>query len=113
MSDLNKLTYLECVIRETLRLYPSAPFAARECATEVKLNGFIFPKNTQLYIHIFDILRDPNHFENPNEFKPQRYYENSSTNGRHPFAYVPFSAGSRNCIGKQIFHAETIVLTIF
>ena len=97
--DFKKLEYLECVLKETLRMYPSVPFIGRDCRTETILNGLIFPASTQISIHIFDIMRDPRHFPEPNVFKPERFLPETA-NRRHPFAFVPFSAGSRNCIGK-------------
>lgn len=97
--DFNKLDYLECVLKETLRLYPSVPFLARSCVTETHMNGLILPERTQINVHVYDIMRDPNHFPDPSAFKPERFLLENSVN-RHPFAFVPFSAGSRNCIGK-------------
>ncbi|XP_073826736.1 probable cytochrome P450 4ac1 [Musca autumnalis] len=98
--DFNKLEYLECVLKETLRLYPSVPFIARNCTSETHINGLILPKNSQINVHVYDIMRDPRHFPNPTEFKPERFTQENSVN-RHPFAFVPFSAGSRNCIGQK------------
>uniref|UniRef100_A0A1I8Q1E1 Cytochrome P450 n=1 Tax=Stomoxys calcitrans TaxID=35570 RepID=A0A1I8Q1E1_STOCA len=98
--DFNKLDYLECVIKETLRLYPSVPFIARTCVAETHINGLILPVNSQVNVHIYDIMRDPRHFPDPSAFKPERFTPENSAN-RHPFAFVPFSAGSRNCIGQK------------
>ncbi|XP_013099020.2 probable cytochrome P450 4ac1 [Stomoxys calcitrans] len=98
--DFNKLDYLECVIKETLRLYPSVPFIARTCVTETHINDLILPANSQVNVHIYDIMRDPRHFSDPSAFKPERFTPENSAN-RHPFAFVPFSAGSRNCIGQK------------
>ncbi|XP_075153111.1 putative cytochrome P450 4ac1 isoform X3 [Haematobia irritans] len=98
--DFNKMEYLECVLKETLRLYPSVPFIARTCTAETHINGLILPDNTQVNVHIYDIMRDPKHFPDPEVFKPERFLAEYSMD-RHPFAFVPFSAGSRNCIGQK------------
>lgn len=97
--DFNKLEYVECVIKETLRLYPSVPFVGRICTEETRLNDLILPQNAQIHIHIYDIMRDPRYFLEPNAFKPERFLHEATVQ-RNPFAFVPFSAGSRNCIGK-------------
>lgn len=98
--EFNRLEYLECVIKETLRLYPSVPFISRYCIEDTELNGVILPGGSQINIHILDIMRDERHFSDPLKFDPNRFLPENSLN-RHPFAFVPFSAGSRNCIGKQ------------
>lgn len=95
------MEYLECVLKETLRLYPSVPFVARHCVAETRFNDLILPEFTQINIHIYDIMRDPKHFPEPNLFKPERFFPEVTVK-RHPFAYVPFSAGSRNCIGELL-----------
>ncbi|XP_075153108.1 putative cytochrome P450 4ac1 [Haematobia irritans] len=103
--DFNKLEYVECVLKESLRLYPSVPFIARKCTTETHINGLILPADTQVNVHIYDIMRDPKHFPNPEAFNPERFLAENSI-GRHPFAFVPFSAGSRNCIGQKFAMLE-------
>lgn len=100
ISQLNKLKYMECFLKETMRLYPSVPIIMRETVQETQLaNGLILPPNTFISIHIFDIHRNPKHFENPNTFDPERFSPEKSA-GRHPYAFSPFSAGQRNCIGE-------------
>ncbi|XP_034474903.1 probable cytochrome P450 4ac1 isoform X2 [Drosophila innubila] len=109
--DYNELVYLECVIKETLRLYPPVPFFGRICTEESVVNGLILPKGTQINIHVFDIMRDPRHFPNPSEFNPDRFLPENSVN-RHPFAFIPFSAGQRNCIGQKFAILEMKVLLV-
>ncbi|XP_068156977.1 probable cytochrome P450 4ac1 [Drosophila tropicalis] len=107
--DFNELVYLECVIKESLRMFPSVPFIGRLCTEETVVNGLIMPKDTQINIHIYDIMRDPRHFPQPNEYRPERFLPENTVN-RHPFAFVPFSAGQRNCIGQKFAILEIKVL---
>ncbi|CAD7014192.1 cytochrome P450 4p1 [Ceratitis capitata] len=101
VNQLAKLKYMEYFIKETLRLYPSVPVITRETTSETILpNNLILPERTQVIIHIIDIHHNPKYFENPNTFDPERFTPERSA-GRHPFAFVPFSAGQRNCIGQK------------
>ena len=102
MQQLNNLKYVDCFIKESQRLYPSVPIIVRECTSNLALpNNILLPKGTQINIHIFDIHRNPKYYENPEEFRPERFMLPESEK-RHPFAFIPFSAGQRNCIGKSI-----------
>ena len=60
----------------------------------------MIPKNALIAISIIHIHRHPDTWENPNEYNPLRFHP-SNAEGRHPYAYIPFSAGSRNCIGQN------------
>lgn len=100
LGELTDLKYMECVIKECLRLYPSVPFIARTSEDEITLkNGLILPKGLQVLVHIFDIHRNPKYWPEPEKFDPDRFLPENSVD-RHPFSFVPFSAGPRNCIGK-------------
>ncbi|XP_053962632.1 cytochrome P450 4p1-like [Anastrepha ludens] len=112
INQLGHLKYLECFIKETLRLYPSVPVIARKAPVETRLaNNLVLPKNTQITIHIFDIHRSPKYWDNPNAFDPDRFTPDRSV-GRHPFAFVPFSAGQRNCIGQKFAMLEIKTLLV-
>ncbi|XP_067407697.1 cytochrome P450 4V2-like isoform X2 [Emydura macquarii macquarii] len=105
MDDLKKLHYLECVVKEALRLFPSVPFFARTTSEDCHIRGFKIPKRTEVIVVPYVLHREPEIFPDPEEFRPERFFpENSS--GRHPFAYVPFSAGPRNCIGQRFAQME-------
>ena len=60
---------------------------------------YIIPKGTSCNIHIFDMHRDPKIYPNPLKFDPDRFLAENCAK-RHRFAYIPFSAGPRNCIGN-------------
>ncbi|BFF95801.1 probable cytochrome P450 4ac1 [Drosophila madeirensis] len=109
--EFNELVFLECAIKESLRMFPSVPFIGRQCMEECVVNGLVMPKDTQINIHIYDIMRDPRHFPNPNEYQPERFLP-ANTVDRHPFAFVPFSAGQRNCIGQKFAILEMKVLLV-
>ncbi|XP_017473093.1 PREDICTED: probable cytochrome P450 4d14 isoform X2 [Rhagoletis zephyria] len=100
MRELHALKYLECVIKEGLRLYPPVPIIGRITTREAMINGQIVPANCNLSVLIYAALRDPNYFVNPDDFVPERFDVESCAE-IDPFAYVPFSAGPRNCIGQK------------
>ncbi|XP_008166673.1 cytochrome P450 4V2-like isoform X1 [Chrysemys picta bellii] len=105
MDDLKKLRYLECVVKEALRLFPSVPFFARTTSEDCHIRGFKIPKATEVVVVPYVLHREPEIFPDPEEFRPERFFPENSK-GRHPYAYVPFSAGPRNCIGQRFAQME-------
>ena len=102
LEDTTHLKYLEACIKESLRLYPSVPAIERYISEDIELGGYKIPSGASLSIHIYALHRNESFFPDPLAFKPERFmYEEGS--GRHPFAFIPFSAGPRNCIGKLLF----------
>uniref|UniRef100_A0A131Y021 Putative p450 n=1 Tax=Ixodes ricinus TaxID=34613 RepID=A0A131Y021_IXORI len=109
MDDLKQLKYLDCVVKECQRLYPSVPFIGRTVTKEITLGGNVIPEGTNVGMIIFALHRDPDVFPKPEEFDPDRFLpENSGS--RHPFAFIPFSAGSRNCIGQRFALMEVKIV---
>lgn len=111
LDHLKSLKYLDCVIKEALRLCPSVPFIGRQTCSELKLGNYAVPKGSVIFVLIYQLHRNPITWPNPEKFDPDRFLP-ENTLGRHPFAYVPFSAGPRNCIGQKFAMAEmkTILL---
>ncbi|XP_035232503.1 cytochrome P450 4c3-like [Stegodyphus dumicola] len=102
---LRELKYLECVIKESQRIYPPAPFIARHTQEDVEIDGLKIPKGTTCMLVIYMLHRNKDMFPDPETFDPDRFLPENSIK-RHPFAYCPFSAGPRNCIGQKFAMME-------
>ncbi|XP_076958562.1 cytochrome P450 76T24-like [Bidens hawaiensis] len=94
------LPYLHAVIKETMRLHLSVPLLVpHKTETEVKLNEYVVPRNTQILVNAWAMARDPRYWENPTMFKPERFLENEiDYKGQH-FEFIPFGSGRRMCPG--------------
>ena len=107
VSDLPKLKYTEMIAKETMRLYPPAYAVGREAIEETEIGGYRVPKGTQLFAFQWVTHRDPRYFDEPDEFKPERW-ENSEQIPK--YAYFPFGAGPRQCIGNYFAMMEIVLL---
>jgi len=109
-SDMPNLPYLRAVIKETLRLHPSAPLIIRECAEDCKVNGSLVKAKTRVLVNVYTIMRDPDSWTDPDEFIPERFLESSGERvGEHQmefkgqnFRYLPFGSGRRGCPGASL-----------
>jgi cytochrome P450 len=95
----SQLEELDLIVKESLRLYPPVPFIARNSTVDLELNGYHIPAGTELMLQIYGVQRNAKYWKDPETFRPERFREDGI---KHPFAYLPFSAGHRSCIG-QIF----------
>lgn len=97
-TNLIKLKYLACVIKETMRLYPLIPITLRTSKTEYHFSGNCIPKNAFIIISIYDLHRNPNVYSCPDTFDPERHMSDDSLN-EGSFSFIPFGKGIRTCIG--------------
>ncbi|XP_030462675.2 cytochrome P450 CYP82D47-like isoform X2 [Syzygium oleosum] len=114
-SDVKNLTYLQAIVKETMRLYPPAPMSGpRRSMEECTLSaGFRIPAGTRLLLNIWKIQRDERIWPNPDEFEPERFlttHENVDMRG-HNFELIPFGAGRRSCPGTSLA-LHTVHLTL-
>lgn len=94
---------MERVIKESLRLYPTVPMIARCSDEEITTkSGYVLPKQAHIYMHLYDIHRNSKYWTEPDKFDPDRFLPENSVD-RHPYAFVPFSSGPRNCMGMIKF----------
>lgn len=99
-GDVGELEYLDKVIRESLRLYPPVSAMNRVSDGDVSIGGYEFPPETIFTLSPWLLHRDERFFDDPEQFRPERWTDEADSE-RHRYAYLPFGAGRRHCIGKQ------------
>jgi cytochrome P450 family 4 len=105
MQILQDAKYLEMVIKEAQRMYPTVPIVERQLETHYSIGGYDFPQGTILTIFIYAIHHNEKYYPKPEIFDPERFsLENQSQ--RHNYAFIPFSAGPRNCVGQKFAMLE-------
>ena len=105
-DDINKFEYLTMFVKESMRLFPSVYGIARM----IKKDVGVIPKDSTAVISIITQHRNKHVWANPDKFDPERFSKENRQN-IPPLAYIPFSAGPRNCIGQQ-FAMHEIKITL-
>ncbi|XP_044763822.1 uncharacterized protein LOC123320538 [Coccinella septempunctata] len=99
-QDLNKLQLMERCLKETMRLFSPAPFIIRRNKKDLKISDGVIPEGANIGINLFYLHRSELYWENPMKFDPDRFTSEEIAK-RHPYTYIPFSAGLRGCIGQK------------
>uniref|UniRef100_A0A803R7S6 Cytochrome P450 n=1 Tax=Cannabis sativa TaxID=3483 RepID=A0A803R7S6_CANSA len=99
-AGISDLKYLKSVVKETLRLHPSAPLLLpRESSEKCVINGYEIPKKTRIIVNAWTIGRDPKYWTEPESFMPERFVDSNIDFKGNNFEYIPFGAGRRICPG--------------
>ncbi|XP_076996603.1 cytochrome P450 3A4-like [Tamandua tetradactyla] len=97
---LFQMEYLDMVVSETLRLFPPGPRLERVCKKSTEIRGQVIPKGMVVMIPTYALHRDPEHWPEPEEFRPERFSKAAKTT-LDPYVFLPFGAGPRNCVGMR------------
>lgn len=111
LADLPRLLYTEMVIKESMRLFPPAWGIGRLAIHDIELNGYRIPAGTNVFLMQWITHRDERFFPDPERFNPERWRDDPIRRGRLPrFAYFPFGAGPRVCVGAGFAMMEATLL---
>jgi cytochrome P450 len=108
-DDVARLPYTEMVFAESLRIYPPAWAMGRQAVEPFTLGEYYLPPRTTVLISQFLLHRDPRFFPEPLAFRPERFAPEARA-GMARFAYLPFGAGARRCIGESFAWMEGVLL---
>jgi cytochrome P450 len=108
LEDMPKLEVTGRIFREVLRLYPPAWVIARTAVTNYKLGDVEVPAGAMLFMSPYATQRDARFWDAPEAFRPSRW--SGDANGRPKFAFFPFGAGTRNCIGENFAMMEGVLV---
>ncbi|KAK1431684.1 hypothetical protein QVD17_08226 [Tagetes erecta] len=99
-TDLSKFAYFNACIKETLRLHPVVPvLIPRRALEECEVLNYTIPQNAQVWVNVWAIGRDPDVWEDPNTFKPERFLGSKIDFTGHDYEFIPFGGGRRMCPG--------------
>ncbi|KAK1315599.1 Trans-cinnamate 4-monooxygenase [Acorus calamus] len=104
-SDLNRLPYLQAVVKETLRLHTPIPLLVPHMnLEEAKLGGYTIPQGSKVVVNAWWLANNPEWWKNPEEFRPERFLDEEAeteavAGGKVDFRFLPFGVGRRSCPG--------------
>ncbi|KAM7494131.1 hypothetical protein LguiB_028740 [Lonicera macranthoides] len=102
-SHTPKLPYLYAIMKEVLRLHPALPLLVPHCPSETStIGGYTVPKGSRIFVNVWAIHRDPLIWENPLEFRPERFLDGKWDYSGNDFNYFPFGSGRRICAGTAM-----------
>ncbi|XP_059283178.1 geraniol 8-hydroxylase-like [Lycium ferocissimum] len=101
-KDISVLPYLQCIVKETMRLHPPGPFFLRNAKQDVEVCGYFVPKGSLVVVNVWLMGRDPNIWEDPLVFKPERFWGSEFEVRGQDFELIPFGGGRRICPGLPL-----------
>ncbi|HVC31007.1 MAG TPA: cytochrome P450, partial [Steroidobacteraceae bacterium] len=108
LAQMEQLAYTQQVIKEALRLYPPGWLLSRRTVQPDVLSGYAVPAGANVLLPLYLLHRHPRYWKDPDRFIPERFAPDHES--EHPrFAYMPFAAGSRHCIGETFALYEMLM----
>lgn len=107
-EDLEHLPYTRAIFEESLRLYPTIPLIPRQVMTPTTVHGVSLPQGARVLISLYNLHRHPNFWPHPDQFLPERWLGSDRPCAR--YAYLPFGAGPRACVGLHFASVEGLLL---
>lgn len=101
-DDIENLPYLKAVVKETLRLYPIVPLVPKETIKACIIDGYEIQEKKFVWVNIWAIGRDPEYWENADEFMHERFLNTSIDFRGQEFGFIPFGSGRRVCEGASL-----------
>lgn len=110
LNQFSELPFFDRVLKECLRIYSPVTFISRTTTEDMEFHGVDLKAGNMLHLHILDVHRDPEFWPDPEKFDADRFLPENVV-ARNPYAYVPFSAGPRNCIGQKfaVLEMKTVI----
>jgi cytochrome P450 len=107
LEMVEQMEYFDAFLQEVLRMYPPVGSVVRHTARTEQLDSYIIPPRTRIVIPILLLHRHPLYWDDPDSFKPERWLNRTQEfDDRVSSAFLPFSVGGRNCIGKSFATIE-------
>jgi enediyne biosynthesis protein E7 len=110
VEDLARLPYTTMVIQEAMRLYPPVWGLTRKAVNADEIDGYAIPAGADVMICTYTLHRHPGFWPDPDEFRPERFAP-SAPPPAHRYAYIPFGAGPRVCVGSHLGMMEAVLVT--
>ncbi|XP_057774993.1 cytochrome P450 71AU50-like [Salvia miltiorrhiza] len=101
-SHLSKLKYLDCVIKESMRLHPVGTLLIHEAREDCEVSGFHIPNKARILVNTWAIGRDPEAWTDPERFDPGRFLGGNFDFRGRDFQFIPFGSGRRSCPGLHL-----------
>lgn len=109
VNDLENLPYLDGVLHETMRLYPTTWAIMRDALSDIEIGGYTIPQGSSVQVTVYLLHRHEGYWQEADQFKPERFA------GDYPQdAYIPFGSGARQCIGRSfaMMQMKLVLITI-
>ncbi len=110
-EQIRQLSYCNAAIKESMRLNPTSYNTLRVCTEDTYVKDYLIPKGSGIIVSISQIHRHPNFWKDPDTFNPDRFLDKPMGQD-HPYAFIPFGAGKRACIARQLVFLELLIALV-